>query len=82
MGLRHSGELTDAALSSLAELHCASRHDVQRASGISHYSRYRDNVLILAEDKNCCSCSWGFCSNKLIFSSSLWNIWSMTTCII
>ena len=51
MGLRHSGELTDAALSSLAELHCASRHDVQRASGISHYSRYRDNVLILAEDK-------------------------------
>lgn len=51
MGLRHSGEITDASFYNLVEKGFIARPEVLQAFGIIHYSRYRDNLLILASNQ-------------------------------
>jgi len=51
MGLRHSGEIADSSFANLVEVGFAARKEIQKAFSILHYSRYRDNMLIIGNDR-------------------------------
>ena len=51
MGLKHSGELADAALAALCEVTFALKGKVKAGYKIERYWRYRDDILVLGEDE-------------------------------
>ena len=52
MGLKHSGETADAALAVKSEINYACKRAVMEAHNILAFFRFRDDVLLIASDKN------------------------------
>ena len=58
MGLKSSGEVSDAALHSLAEKDFATNPDIMTRYSILFYGRFKDDVLVISKGDNALLAEW------------------------